>query len=65
MSGIGKKKQAGDKELDEKILCQIKAGKSLLQISTSLKICQKTINTRLKGMGFDHFTNARAILTNH
>ena len=64
MSGLGKPHQKWNKELDDKLLEEISAGKNLKDIMISMDMSNYTINKRLKEMSFENFNDARNVMTN-
>lgn len=62
MSGIGGKWPVWTKELDNRLLEEVGAGRSLIAITVSMQMSTATINKRLKVMGFTGLRDARRVL---
>jgi hypothetical protein len=62
MSGAGRKPYIWTKEVDNKLLSEIKSGKSQISVTTSIGVGRDLINRRLRRFGFENFRDARTVL---
>lgn len=62
MGRMGRPPFVWTKQLDDKLIFLIKAGKKVVPITVILKVSRDTINKRLREMGFINFSDARNIL---
>lgn len=64
MAGFGHKNKSWSKDLDMKLKTEIAKGKNMKQLEIIFNVSSRTINDRIKDIGFEGLKDARKAMCN-